>query len=91
MKEGNGGPWWAKLVVITGAPTVLLAGILGMIPGVRSPLFELKESLAAHRVETRRLIDVFSLTCQGTWRGNAERQAECESAARGIRRDQEGR
>ena len=93
MRDGNGtsGPWWAKLVVITGAPTVLLAGILGMIPGVRSPLFDIKESLAAHRVETRRLIDVFSLTCQGTWRGQPDRQTECDHAARGLRRDQEGR
>lgn len=85
---GNGGPWWARLVAYVGAPMLLLAGILGMIPGVKSPLFEIKESLAAHRVETRRLIDVFSLTCQGTWRGMPQRQVECDQAARGILRDQ---
>ena len=84
----NGGPWWAKLIVGVGAPTVLLAGVLGMIPGIRSPLFEIREGLAAHRVETRRLIDVFSLTCQGTWRGIPDRQADCDKAARGILRDQ---
>ena len=90
MSERNGtsGPWWAKLMLTVGAPMVLLAGILGMIPGVRSPLFAIQESLAAHRVETRRLIDVFSLTCQGTWRGQPDRQADCDKAARGILRDQ---
>ena len=88
-QNGNGGPWWAKLLLTIGAPTALLAGVLGMIPGVKSPLFEIKEGLAAHRVETRRLIDVFSLTCQGTWQGDARRQDECDKAARGILRDQE--
>ena len=88
--NGNSGPWWAKLVAYVGAPMVLLAGVLGMIPGLRSPLFDIQQSLAAHRVETRRLIDVFSLTCQGTGRGQSDRQADCDKAARGILRDQEG-
>lgn len=89
MSQTNGnGPWWAKVLLTVGAPTALLAGLLGLIPGVRSPLFEIKESLGAHRVETRRLIDVFSLTCQGTWRGSPDRQADCDKAARGILRDQ---
>lgn len=86
--NGNTGPWWAKLLVGGAAPTVLLAGILGMIPGIKSPLFEIRESMAAHRIETRRLVDVFSLTCQGTWRGFPDRQSDCEKAARGILRDQ---
>lgn len=86
--NGNNGPWWAKLIAYVGAPTMLLAGVLGMLPGVKSPLFELQQSMAAHRVETRRLIDVFNLTCQGTWRGDAVRQAECSQAARGLLRDQ---
>ena len=88
VTNGNG-PWWAKLMLTVGAPMVLLAGILGMLPGIKSPLFDIKESLAAHRVETRRLIDVFSLTCQGTWRGQPDRQNECDKAARGILRDQQ--
>ena len=89
MKDGNGGPWWAKVLLTVGAPMALLAGILGMIPGVRSPLFDIQHSLAAHRVETRRLIDVFSMTCQGTWRGDLAKQAECDLAARGLLRDQQ--
>ena len=89
MNQSNGGPWWAKLIAYVGAPRMLLAGVLGMLPGVKSPLFELQQSMAAHRVETRRLIDVFSLTCQGTWRGQPDRQGDCDKAARGILRDQQ--
>lgn len=92
MKDNNGGtggPWWAKLMLTVGAPMVLLAGILGMIPGVKSPLFDIQQSLAAHRVEARRMIEVYELTCRGVWRGDIEQQKNCERAARGILRDQE--
>lgn len=85
--SNGSGPWWAKLIAYVGAPMLLLAGVLGMIPGLRSPVFEIQQSLAAHRVETRRLTDVFALICRGTWRGMPDRQADCDTAARGLIRD----
>ena len=85
---GNGGPatsgpWWVRLLVSSSAPTILLAAVLGLIPGVRSPLDQ-RESFAAHRIETRRLIEVYELTCRGVWRGDPTRQDDCTRAARGL-------
>jgi len=84
----NGGPWWIRLLVSSAAPTVLLAAVLGLIPGVRSALDQ-RESFAAHRIETRRLIEVYELTCRGVWRGEAARQEDCSRAARGLLREQQ--
>jgi hypothetical protein len=83
----TGGPWWARLLVSTAAPTVLLAAVLGLIPGVRSPLDQ-RETFAAHRIETRRLIEVYELTCRGVWRGDSSRQDDCTRASLGLLREQ---
>jgi hypothetical protein len=87
VNGSTGGPWWARLLVSSSAPTILLAAVLGLIPGVRSPLDQ-RESFAAHRIETRRLIEVFELTCRGVWRGDADRQDDCTRASLGLLREQ---
>ncbi len=85
--NGNLGPWWARLIAYVGAPTFLLAFLLGAIPGLSSPLIEVREQakrLERHERTTRRLLQMTALVCQGVWQGNPEQQRQCRDAMSAI-------
>jgi hypothetical protein len=88
--NGNGGPWWAKVVLTVGVPSFLLAFLLGAIPGLPSPFVDFKASAARlerHERTTRRLLQMTALVCEGVWQGNAEAQQRCRESVTNIIRD----
>ena len=92
IRNGTGGPWWARWIAFVGIPGFLLIFLLGGIPWLPSPflrLGEIEASLNRHGEETRRMLEIWRVTCEGVWRGDRERQGQCGQAARGtLRRDE---
>ncbi len=90
--NGNGGgPWWARLIAYVGAPTFLLAFLLGAIPGLTSPLINMREhdkKLERHERTTRRLLQMTNLVCQGVWQGSPLQQKQCEETMKAIVTDE---
>ena len=83
-------PWWARWIGFVGVPSFLLLFLLGAIPWLPSPFFNLQQihaELRSHRNETKRLINVYRLTCAGVWQNNQAQQEECTRAAHGVMDD----
>lgn len=88
--NGNG-PWWARLIAYVGAPTFLLAFLLGAVPGLPSPLVDFKmhgERLQRHERTTRRLLQMTALVCQGVWQGSPGQQQQCRETMEAIINDE---
>jgi hypothetical protein len=75
---------------VTGVLAFLLAFLLGAVPGMPSPMTELRTAMttmtlaiAAHdtamRGIARERLRLEELTCQGVWRGMPEMQRACET------------
>ena len=85
--NGSNGPWWAKLLGYIGVPSFLLLYVMGAFPFLPSPLLgqaETKAMIQAHDQRTRRTSELWRLTCAGVWRGDPERQKDCDRAAESI-------
>ena len=83
-QNGNGGPWWAKLIGYIGVPSFLLLYVLGAFPFLPSPMLNQAVKLEAHDQRTRKMSELWRLTCAGVWRGDPERQKDCDRAAETI-------
>ena len=82
--NGNGGPWWAKLLGVIGVPSFLLLYVLGAFPFLPSPLLGHAQVMEKHDERTRRMNELWRLTCAGVWRGDPDRQKDCDRAAESI-------
>lgn len=91
-RDGNGGPWWARLVAPLGVSAILaflVLYLLGALPFLPSPIDRLEGAIKHvqttaddHERTLAELVRVFRLTCRGVWRGNEEVQSQCGSVVR---------
>ena len=84
-------PPWARALAIVGLPGFIALYLLGAIPGLPSPIHELRESLAAlasaqtaHFNQSQQAIRLQRLICRGVWRGQPDVQSQCGGQINGV-------
>ena len=82
--NGNGMPPWAKALSAVGFPTLVAAYLLGMIPGLASPISSMLLKLDAHAAQmaqydraAREQLRVTRHMCRALWRGDVVMQGAC--------------
>jgi len=94
--SNNGGPWWSRLLLNYGLSSLLVLYLLGMLPGLKSPIDRILDRIESHdinvvavaeqtaslRVDTNReLLRVLRTICR--YQVPTGRQWECDPSGHG--------